>query len=216
MVMLSKALTAVVHIVDDDPAILKMAALLVTAQRMDVATYSTAEDFLQSFDPALPGCVVTDVRMPGMTGVELQEQLAERGACIPVIVMSGNADVPTVVRAMRNHAIDVLEKPFQPQVLLERIQRAVERDRELRFSAGEAAEVQRKISRLTAREREVAELVVAGHANKLVARKLDITEKTVEAHRGRLMKKMGLGNVVDLVRLMCGAAATKEIPEKPR
>jgi len=187
--------------VDDDPAVCGLITSLLTGHGLRAQTYRSALDFFQAFDPTVPGCLVSDVRMPGMTGIELQERLNERGWLIPTIIISGDIDVPTALRAMKNHAVDVLEKPFLPRVLLERVRHAIEVDRQNREEASRTEDVSRKLASLTSREREVLELVVTGHANKHVARSLDITEKTVEAHRGRLMKKLGARNVVELVRM---------------
>jgi len=207
-----------VRVVDDDEQILQLLVALVTSMKLDVAVFRSAEEFLRSYDARIPGCVISDVRMPGMSGVELQEQLAGQGAPLPFIVMSGDPDVPTVVRAMKNDAIDFLQKPFEPAVLAQRIRTALERDREARELASTEAVMSQKLARLTSREREVLELVVDGRANKQVAHQLDITEKTVEVHRGRLMKKLGALNVVDLVRMVCvggGAIRGKRAPTAP-
>ncbi|QDT57454.1 Response regulator protein TmoT [Caulifigura coniformis] len=191
----------VVRVVDDDPSVCGLITSLLTGHGLRVQTYRNAMDFFQAFDPAVPGCLVSDVRMPGMTGIELQERLKERGWLIPTIIISGDLDVPTALRAMKNHPVDVLEKPFLPRVLLERVRHAIEIDQRTREEVSRSEDVTRKLASLTSREREVLQLVVSGHANKHVARSLDITEKTVEAHRGRLMKKLGARNVVELVRM---------------
>src|SRR5262245_4643937 len=194
-------IASVAHIVDDDLSICRMVAELLTSHQVRVQSYASAIEFFRDYNPDIPGCLITDVRMPGMSGIELQERLNERRWIIPTIVISGDLDVSLALRAMKNHAVDVLEKPFLPRVLLDRVHQALELDRLNRRVAAQSEDVSRKLEEMTAREREVFELVVAGHANKRIAGLLGISEKTVEAHRGRLMKKLGAGNVVELVRL---------------
>ncbi len=197
---------ALIRVVDDDEQVLQLLVAVVRSIGLEVAVYRSAEEFLEGGDHRSPGCLVTDVRMSGMSGVDLQETLGGRGILLPVIVMSGDPDVATVVRAMRNRAIDFLQKPFEPGVLIERIHVALEHDRTARQQALSESAVSQKLSRLTPREQEVLELVVEGRANKQVAHELAITEKTVEVHRGRLMKKLGVANVVELVRMICPGA----------
>lgn len=198
-----QASEALVRVVDDDDQILGLLVSIVKSMNLNVAVFRSAEQFLDGCDSRIPGCAITDVRMPGMSGVELQEAVVARGILLPFIVMSGDPDVATIVRAMKNNAIDFLQKPFLPTVLIERIHVALARDQETRTRIATESVIAQKLSRLTSREREVLELVVEGRANKQVARDLAITEKTVEVHRGRLMKKLGAANVVDLVRLVC-------------
>jgi FixJ family two-component response regulator len=197
----TQSLSSVVRIVDDDISICRMVAELLTNHHLRVQSYGSAAEFFRHDDPQIPGCLITDVRMPGMSGIELQERLTERGWTIPTIVISGDLDVSLALRAMKNHAVDVLEKPFLPRVLLDRVYQALELDQSNRTAAARSEAVSRKLEAMTTRERDVFELVVAGHANKRIAALLGIAEKTVEAHRGRLMKKLGAANVVDLVHL---------------
>jgi FixJ family two-component response regulator len=197
----AETLIPVVRIVDDDASVCRLVTTLLNANGIECQSYASAGEFFRDFDCARPGCVVIDVRMVGMTGIELQERLRGRGIYIPTIVISGDLDVATAVRAMKNQAVDVLEKPFLPRVLLDRVRYAIDLDMENRKAAALTSEVTGRLKTLTAREMEVFMLVVAGHANKHVARTLSIAEKTVEAHRGRVMKKLGARNVVELVRL---------------
>jgi FixJ family two-component response regulator len=197
----TRSISPVVRIVDDDISVCRMISELLTNHQLRVQSYAGAMEFFRDYDPEIPGCLITDVRMPGMSGIELQERLNERGWRIPTIVISGDLDVTVALKAMKNQAVDVLEKPFLPRVLLDRVHQALELDELNRRAAAQSEEASQKLESMTAREREVFELVVAGHANKRIAALLGITEKTVEAHRGRVMKKLGAWNVVDLVHV---------------
>lgn len=201
--------TATVFVVDDDEAVRESIQLLVESAGLAVEVFASARAFLESYDPGRHGCLVTDIRMPGMSGLELQEHLAASGVTLPVIVLTGHGDVPAAVRALKAGAVDFVEKPFQPQALLDLIGQAIDRDSRIREASAREAAVAERLESLTPREREVMELVVAGKANKVIAAELDISERTVELHRGRIMRKMKVRSLADLMRLVLGAAASR-------
>ncbi len=190
-----------VYIVDDDDALRESLAFLLAGEGFRTATFSSAEEFLAACRPGDAGCLVLDVRMPGMSGLELQARLAADQAPLPVIVISGHGDIPMAVRAVRSGALDFLEKPVSDEVLLMRIRAALAQARELAEARAQRDQLQRRIARLTPREHEVMRLVVVGHPNKQIAAELGITEKTVEVHRKHVMHKLGLRNAVSLARL---------------
>ena len=191
-----------VFVVDDDRAVRESLALLVQSVGLEVETFSGAGEFLDAYQPDRLGCLITDIRMPGMSGLELQERLTEEGYHIPVIVLTGFGDVPAAVRALKGGAVDFVEKPFNPQALLDLVQQALVRDTELREQAAREADLAEHMALLTPREREVMALVVAGKANKVIAIDLSISERTVELHRGRIMKKMQARSLAELMRIV--------------
>ncbi len=191
-----------VFVVDDDRAVRDSLALLVQSVGLEVETFAGAREFLDAYRPDRPGCLITDIRMPGMSGLDLQERLTEDGHHIPVIVLTGFGDVPAAVRALKGGAVDFVEKPFNPQALLDLVQQAIARDTELREQAAREADVAERVALLTPREQEVMALVVAGKANKVVAIDLAISERTVELHRGRIMKKMQARSLAELMRIV--------------
>ncbi len=195
------ATEATVFVVDDDAAMRESLRFLVESVGLDVETFERAEDFLARYDPELPGCLILDVRMPEVSGLELQERLAEYGSGLPIIMVTGYGDVPMAVRAMRNGAVDFIEKPFSDQHLIDRVQEAIARDRLRRTERKGRESVARRVSTLSAREREVLDLVVTGKANKVIAHELGLSPKTVEVHRARLMKKLNVSSVAELVKL---------------
>jgi len=190
-----------VFIVDDDPAMLDSLRWLVESVGLKVETFESAQAFLASYSTDRLGCLVVDVRMPGMSGIELQEQLAAQRITIPIIVISGHGDVPIAVRAMRGGALDFIEKPFNDQMMLDRIQAAVKMDAEWRERRVRRQHLTELFGRLTPRETEVMNLVVQGKPNKEVAAILSRSEKTVEFHRAQVMRKMGVDSFAELVRL---------------
>ncbi len=191
-----------VFVVDDDQAVRESLALLVQSVGLEAETFASARDFLDAYRPDRCGCLITDIRMPGMSGLELQEQLSADGHQIPVIVLTGFGDVPTAVRALKGGAVDFIEKPFSPQVLLDLVQQAIVRDAEIREQAAREARLAKRMALLTPREQEVMELVVAGNANKVIAIDLSISVRTVELHRGRIMKKMQARSLAELMRMV--------------
>ncbi|MCI0620082.1 MAG: response regulator transcription factor [Acidobacteria bacterium] len=190
-----------VFVVDDDPAVRDSLRWLIESVGLPVETFNSARNFLDRYDPNRPGCLVLDIRMPGMSGADLQEQLASRALRIPIIIITGHADLPMAVRTLKNGALDFIEKPFSDQVLLNRIQQAIQLDLGIRDEKAEQAEIAARVSSLTPREREVMNKVIAGKPNKVIADELSLSQKTVEVHRANLMKKMRAESLADLVRM---------------
>jgi two-component system response regulator FixJ len=194
--------TAVVMVVDDDAGVRNAMRSLLKSVGLASALFASAQEFLSAYQPSQRGCLLLDIRMPGMSGMELQQQLNMRGAVIPVIFMSGHADIPMAVEAMQHGAFDFLQKPFRDQDLLDRIQRAIARDAEMRKSLGEHARIKAHLESLTPREREVLDLMTQGKQNKVVGQELGVSPRTIEIHRARVMEKMGAHSVAELVRMM--------------
>ena len=190
-----------VFVVDDDEAVRKAMDLLLESVGLKGEAYPSAEDFLSAYDPGRPGCLVLDVRMPGTSGLALQEMLATQGIDIPIIFITGHGDVPTSVRAMKAHAFDFIEKPFNDQDLLDRIHEAIQWDADARQKRERTAEIAARIGSLTAREREIMRMIVDGKSSKVMAAELNISEKTVQTHRARVMEKMHAKSVPALVRM---------------
>lgn len=198
---------ATVYVVDDDEAIRHSLELLIGAVGLNVRVFADAATFLDAFDPALRGCIVADLSMPGMNGLEMQERLNALNCRMPIIFLSGHGDVPAAVRALQRGAVDFLEKPFNPALLLERIQQSVKADSELTAAAERSQEINARIAQLTAREREVMNLVADGKSSKVIAIELGISERTVELHRSHMMKKMSARSVADLVHMISDASS---------
>ena len=192
---------ATVFVVDDDPAMRESLRWLIESVGLGVETYPSAQRFLEAYDPAQTGCLVLDVRMPGMGGLDLQTELAARKTDLPIIVITGYAEVSMAVRAIKGGAIDFIEKPFNDQVLLDRIHQAIETDRRNRGRQKQDREVAARMQLLTPREREILNMVTDGKSNKMIAMALGISEKTVEVHRSHVMQKMHVTSLADLVRL---------------
>ncbi len=203
-----KETPATVIVIDDDEAIRQSLKLLFHSVRLPVTLYASAQEFLRSFRADQPGCLVVDVRMPGMSGLELQQELNLRGAMIPVIFITGHGDISMAVEAMQHGAFDFLPKPFRDQDLLDRIQRAIEKDAADRSEVGRDEKIRERLESLTPREREVLELVIIGKPNKIMAADLDVSQRTIEIHRARVMEKMHAGSLAQLVRM------TMELKEK--
>lgn len=189
-----------VFLVDDDARVLKALSRLLRAKGYDTLPFTSPQEFLAQHDAAVPGCAILDVAMPGLDGLALQQVLAAGGEQRPIIFLTGKGDIPTSVRAIKAGAIDFLTKPIKEKDLLQAIARAEEIDNQARQSRVERASIQAKISTLTPREREVLSHVVAGRLNKQIANDLGTVEKTIKVHRGRVMEKLGLRTVADLVR----------------
>ena len=192
---------AIVFVVDDDSSIREAIKSLVGLLGLRVETFGTAQEFLQSKRPDLPGCVVLDVELPDLSGLDLQRELAAHGIKLPIIFITGYGDIPMSVRAMKAGALEFLTTPFRDQDLLDAIQQALERDRAARQHSREIAELRDRFEALTSREKEVMSLVVAGWLNKQIGFELEISEITVKIHRGRVMNKMGAQSLAELVRM---------------
>ena len=201
-----------VFVVDDDRAMRESLSWLLDSVGLHVRSYATAADFLADHDPAQPGCLVLDVRMPGMSGLDLQAELARRGVELPTIVITGHAEVSMAVRAVKSGAIDFIEKPFSDQLLLDRVRQALEIDRQAREVRSRREDARRRLATLTAREREVLNLVVAGRANKEIAFELGVSPKTVEVHRAHVMSKMCVDSLAELIRVTLLAGEIRENP----
>ncbi len=197
-----KERVASVFVVDDDDAVRSSLRLLLKSVGLSATVFASAQEFLTRYTPDQPGCLLLDVRMPGMSGPELQDHLNVHGATIPVIFITGHGDVPMAVEAMQHGAFDFLQKPFRDQDLLDRVQRALEKDRATRAQLSEQDSIRERLESLTAREREVLDLVTRGLANKVMAAELGVSQRTVEIHRARVMEKMGASSLAQLVRMV--------------
>jgi RNA polymerase sigma factor (sigma-70 family) len=192
---------ATVFIVDDDAPLRESLRNLIRSVGLRVELFASAQEFLQSQQPDTPSCLVLDVRMPGLSGLDLQKQTSEAGLEIPIIFITGHGDVPMTVRAMKAGAVEFLTKPFRDQDLLDAIQQALERSRNAREQRAATKELRQRFASLTPREREVMERVVAGLLNKQIGAELGTSETTVKIHRHQVMEKMGAGSLPELVRM---------------
>jgi two-component system response regulator FixJ len=193
---------AQVFIVDDDEAVRNTLRLVLKAAGLACVTFASAQEFLASYDLDQPGCVVLDVRMPGMTGLELQQILNLKGAVVPVIFISGHGDVPMAVEAMKHGAFDFVQKPVKEEELADRVKRALEKDRVNRNQLRQRDVIRERLQSLTPREREILSLVTRGKPNKVMAGDLGVSQRTVEIHRARVMEKMGAESLAQLVRMV--------------
>jgi two-component system, LuxR family, response regulator FixJ len=191
-----------IFIVDDDAAVRDALKLLLRSVGQAVETYGSAQEFLDAHGEDRPGCLVLDIRMPGMSGLELQQKLNEKHSILPIIFITGHGDVPMAVEAMQAGAVDFIQKPFRDQDLIDRINQALEKDSANRAALGERNDIRRRLDTLTPREREVLELVVHGKANKVIAGDLKLSQRTVEIHRARVMEKMQASSLAHLVRMV--------------
>jgi two-component system, LuxR family, response regulator FixJ len=194
--------TPTVFVVDDDEGVRNSLRFLLKSVGLPTRTLPAAGDFLATYEASQPGCLVLDVRMPGMSGLELQQQLNRRGATIPVIFITGHGDVPMAVEAMQHGAFDFLQKPFRDQELIDRIQRALERDGHSRTALAQHEKIRGRIASLTPREREVLALMAQGKSNKVMAAQLGVSRRTVEIHRARVMEKSGATSLAQVVRMV--------------
>jgi len=194
-----------VYIVDDDQAIRHAMELLMRSVGLDYEIFHSGDDFLTRHSNDRAGCLVLDIRMPGLGGLELQEKLLELGSTLPIIFITGHGDVPMAVEAMQKGAVDFIQKPFRDQELLDRISEALKTDRERRSAREQKVVVRTRIDKLTNREREVLDLVVTGKPNKVIAYELGVSQRTVEIHRARVMEKMQARSLADLVKMHLAA-----------
>lgn len=190
-----------VYVVDDDESVRRAICVLLDSVDYASSAFATPKQFLQQFDAQKAGCLVLDIRMPEMSGLEVQSKLNERGAILPVIFITGHGDVPIAVQAMKNGAFDFIQKPFRDQELLDKINAALAQDHENREALSRKDDLRKRRESLTPRESEVMVMIVQGKANKVVALDLDLSERTVEIHRARVMEKMGARSVAHLVKM---------------
>lgn len=194
----------IAFVVDDDEAIRTLWRWLMESNGIGVRTFASAPEFIASYDPATPGCLVLDLKLPGMSGLELQEYLLRERIDIPIVIVTGHADVPTAVAALKSGAVDLIEKPFSYRDVVAVVRKAFARDAQNRERRLRDEQTRLRIASLTDRERAVLRRIMEGKANKVIALELDISIKTVEAHRAKLMEKMGVGSVAELVQATLG------------
>jgi FixJ family two-component response regulator len=203
---------AVVHIVDDDASLRRALDRMFRSVGLETLTYATAREFIDAQRPDLPGCIVLDVRLPGINGLDLQTQLADLGIRLPVVLITGHGDIPMSVRAMKAGAVDFLPKPFRDQDMLDAVTAAIDRDRKRRATEDDVAEIKARFATLSPREQQVMMLVTAGKMNKQVAGDLGLSEVTVKIHRGAAMRKMSARTLADLVRMADAVKAGRWTP----
>jgi RNA polymerase sigma factor (sigma-70 family) len=201
---------ATVFVVDDDQGVRDALQLLLESVGLQVEAFASAQEYLDGFDPRRVGCLVLDIRMPGMSGLELQARLNAEVIHPAIVIITGHGDVPMAVRAVQAGAVDFLEKPFNDQALLDSVHRALEQDAKQRGRASRLADIRERLERLTPREREVMELVIAGQRNKVIAADLNVSQSTVEAHRAKVMEKMEAKTLSDLMRMMLSVESSDE------
>lgn len=201
---------ATVFVVDDDESVRNSLRWLLESVGHNVETFGAATEFLAVYNPSWPGCLVLDVRMPEMSGMELQEKLSSMGEPLPVIILTGHGDLPMAVRAMKSGAVDFIEKPYRDETLLAAIRTALHRDRANREKRQQREQVSELMDRLTARERQVMSMLLRGESTKEVAGRLGLSPKTVDVHRAHILSKMQADSIADLVRIVLGGGFTIE------
>ncbi len=195
----------IVFVVDDDDAVRDSLMDLVDSVGLNARAFASGKEFLDDFDASIPGCLVLDIRMPGMSGLDLQDRLVELGSKLPIVFITGHGDIPMAVRAVQRGAIDFIQKPFRDQELLDKVNQALKISSQ-KLKVHEAQqEIEERIAALTGRERQVMEMIVAGKANKVIALDLGLSQRTVELHRARVMEKMSARSLADLVRMVTRA-----------
>lgn len=192
----------IVYVVEDDEAVRDSLELLLKSDEKAVNTYENAAVFLKDYSEDMAGCIVLDIRMPGMDGMELQKELNDKHSILPIIFVTGHGDVPMAVDAMKEGAVDFIQKPYREEALLEKIEAALAQDREQRKTLDEKQEIIRRVKSLTPREHEIMDRMIEGQANKVIAIELEISQRTVEIHRSRVMHKMGTHSLAHLVRMV--------------
>ena len=196
---------ATVFVVDDNVSVRKSLHALLESAGFAVETYASGDEFLAAYDPQRPGCLVLDVRLHRSSGLDLQDELRRRKAMLPIIILTGHGTVPTSVRALKAGAVDFLQKPAPPKLLLERVRAAIDRDRQARAVTTERAVVLERLAHLTPREREVMELLIAGQTSKEIAATMHVSVRTVEGHRREVLSKMHVSSATQLVRTVLSA-----------
>ena len=199
--MIAKTPTELVLVIDDDASMREAISRLLHAIGLTVRTFGSAREFLGTRLPDIPACVILDVRLPDLSGLDLQREMVERGIHVPVIFITGHGDIPMSVQAMKAGAVEFLTKPFRDQDLLDAVRSGIQRDRKGRKERSEVARIREDLGQLTSREREVMSLVVGGFLNKQIALRLGASEKTIKIHRGRVMQKMRADSLADLVKM---------------
>jgi two-component system response regulator FixJ len=197
----------VVHIVDDDAAVRSALTFLMETEGLPATAYASAEEFLDNVNPATRGCLLLDVRMPGQSGLELQQALIQKQIALPIIIMTGYADVPMAVQAMKAGAFDFIEKPFDNERLVQQVHVCLQMSEQVQSKQVQHLAAEEKIGRLSRRERQVMEMLVQGHQNRAIADKLGISPRTVEIHRARVMEKLEAHSLSDVVRIALNATA---------
>jgi FixJ family two-component response regulator len=208
-----KAPVPTVIVIDDDEAVRSSLRMLFRSIGLPVQVHGSAQEFLPQYSLDQPGCLIVDVRMPGLSGLELQHELNLRGATIPVIFITGHGDIAMAVEAMQHGAFDFLAKPFRDQDLIDRVQRAMQQDAAHRLEFGSTARLRERLESLTPREREVLALVTTGKANKVMAAELGVSQRTIEIHRARVMEKMQANSLAQLVRMSLEVSANGGLPD---
>jgi len=215
----SNANEPLVYVIDDDEAVRDSLTMLLESEGLACEAFASAFDFLEAYDPERHACIVSDIRMPGMNGLELQERLVESGVEVPLIFITGHGDVPMAVTAMKRGAADFIQKPFGDQELIDRIHQVLEQEKSRRAARLEEKVIRERLSTLTPRETEVMERVVRGQANKVIAMDLGVSQRTVELHRARVMRKLRMRSLAELVQAVgkvSGAAGSAESTPKPQ
>jgi FixJ family two-component response regulator len=204
--MSAKKFPPTVFVVDDDESVRRSLHFLLRSAGLESRMFGSAAEFLAAYDPTQPGCLVLDVRMPGMSGLELQHELNLRGAIIPVIFITGHGDVPMAVEAMQHGAHDFLQKPFRDEDLIERVRGALDKDAKARAALEQHNSIRARLDSLTPRERDVLVLMARGKQNKVIAHELGVSQRTIEIHRARVMEKSGASSLAELIRMVMDAA----------
>ena len=209
-----KSFEPTVFVVDDDDGVRDALGILLESIGVQVAAFDSVQTFLDAYDPAMPGCLVLDVRLPRFSGLELQEHLSRQAVSIPIIFISGHGNVSMAVRTMKAGAVDFLEKPFDDQMLLDSIQRAIELDRQSREDTEWRTKVRDRLQNLSRREEEVLHYLIRGNPNKVIAHEMNLSTKTVETHRAHIMRKLGVNSMAGLVWIALASGEYQDVPDQ--